>query len=707
MSSYRIFPPEMLTEVQARKELKALAKELAHHDALYYQQDAPTLSDADYDALRQRNEALEKLFPDLVLEDSPSLKVGAKAADGFAKITHLNPMLSLDNAFNGDDIQKFMERVCRFLNLPLTQQIPMVAEPKIDGLSCLLVYENGELVNASTRGDGHVGEDITENVKTISSIPMRLSGDQGQHAQGQTLEVRGEIYMSKKDFEALNNRRLEMGEQPFANPRNAAAGSVRQLDPTITASRPLGFFAYGFGQFEDRELTSHHQRLDLLKAWGFDVNPLIQNCATTDDLVGFHEGLESKRAALDYDIDGSVFKVDSLAWEKRLGTVSRSPRYAIAAKFPPEQGSTKVLDIHIQVGRTGVLTPVAILEPLTVGGVVVSRATLHNQDEIARKDVRIGDQVVVQRAGDVIPQVVKVLNPDSSDRAAPYVFPDHCPACDSKAAKEDGEVAVRCLAGLICPAQAALRVRHFVSKGAFDIEGFGAKNVDLFFEKNLIKTPVDIFTFESRNIAFDTPLEKWDGWGPKSAQKLFEAINAKRTISLDRFIYALGIRQIGQTTAKTLAKNYTSYENWFAKMQEASKGGVDNPAYEALIEIDGIGADMAEDLMYFFSEVHNIEFLQALVGPQIQVQDVVIKDTMGSPVSGKTVVFTGTLETLSRAEAKSQAEALGAKVSGSVSKKTDYVIIGADAGSKAKKAQELGVKVLGEQEWIKLIKSIF
>lgn len=704
MSSYRIFPPEMLTEAQARKELEALAKELAHHDALYYQQDAPTLSDADYDALRQRNEALEKLFPDLVLEDSPSLKVGAKAADGFAKITHLNPMLSLDNAFNGDDIQKFMERVCRFLNLPLTQQIPMVAEPKIDGLSCSLVYGNGELVSASTRGDGHVGEDITENIKTISSIPMRLSGDQGQHAQGQTLEVRGEIYMSKKDFEALNNRRLEMGEQPFANPRNAAAGSVRQLDPTITASRPLGFFAYGFGQFEDRDLTSHHQRLDLLKAWGFDVNPLIQNCATTDDLVGFHEGLESKRAALDYDIDGSVFKVDSLAWEKRLGTVSRSPRYAIAAKFPPEQGSTKVLDIHIQVGRTGVLTPVAILEPLTVGGVVVSRATLHNQDEIARKDVRIGDQVVVQRAGDVIPQVVKVLNPDSSDRAAPYVFPDHCPACDSKAAKEDGEVAVRCLAGLICPAQAALRVRHFVSKGAFDIEGFGAKNVDLFFEKNLIKTPIDIFTFESRNIAFDTPLEKWDGWGPKSAQKLFEAINAKRTISLDRFIYALGIRQIGQTTAKTLAKNYTSYENWFAKMQEASKGGVDNPAYEALIEIDGIGADMAEDLMYFFSEVHNIEFLQALVGPQIQVQDVVIKDTMGSPVSGKTVVFTGTLETLSRAEAKSQAEALGAKVSGSVSKKTDYVIVGADAGSKAKKAQELGVKVLGEQEWIELIK---
>ncbi|HBN22696.1 MAG TPA: NAD-dependent DNA ligase LigA, partial [Holosporales bacterium] len=373
MSSYRIFPPEMLTEAQARKELKALVQELAHHDALYYQQDAPTLTDADYDALRQRNEALEKLFPHLVLEESPSLKVGAKAADGFAKITHLNPMLSLDNAFNGDDIQKFIERVCRFLNLPLTQQVPMVAEPKIDGLSCSLIYENGELVSASTRGDGHVGEEITENIKTISSVPAILSGDEGKHAQGQILEVRGEIYMPKKDFESLNERRFEKGEQPFANPRNAAAGSVRQLDPKVTASRPLGFFAYGFGRFEDRDLTSHHQRLALLKTWGFSVNPLIQECATTVQLVAFHEGLEAKRAVLDYDIDGSVFKVDSLAWEKRLGTVARSPRYAIAAKFPPEQGSTRVLDIHIQVGRTGVLTPVAILEPLTVGGVVVSR----------------------------------------------------------------------------------------------------------------------------------------------------------------------------------------------------------------------------------------------------------------------------------------------------------------------------------------------
>lgn len=704
MSSYRIFPPKMLTEAQARKELKALAQELAHHDGLYYQQDNPSLSDADYDALRQRNEALEKLFPHLVLEDSPSSKVGAKAADGFAKITHLNPMLSLDNAFNGEDIQKFTERVCRFLNLPLTQQIPMVAEPKIDGLSCSLVYENGDLVSASTRGDGHVGEEITENIKTIASIPMTLSGDLGQQAQGQALEVRGEIYMSKKDFEALNKRRLEKGEQLFANPRNAAAGSVRQLDPKVTASRPLGFFAYGFGRFEDRDLTSHHQRLELLRVWGFEVNPLIQECETTSKLVDFHSILESKRAALDYDIDGSVFKVDSLAWEKRLGTVARSPRYAIAAKFPPEQGSTQVLDIHIQVGRTGVLTPVAILEPLTVGGVVVSRATLHNQDEIARKDVRIGDQVIIQRAGDVIPQVVKVVNPNLSSRSMPYVFPDHCPACDSKAAKEEGEVAVRCLAGLICPAQAALRVRHFVSKGAFDIDGFGAKNVELFFEKNLIKTPVDIFTFESRNIGFEAPLEKWDGWGPKSAQKLFEAINAKRIISLDRFIYALGIRQIGQTTAKTLAKNYTSYGNWFAKMQDASRKGEGNASYEALIEIDGIGVDMAEDLMHFFSEAHNIEFLQNLVGPQIQVQDVVVKDTSGSPVAGKTVVFTGTFETLSRAEAKSQAEALGAKVSGSVSKKTHYVIVGADAGSKSKKAQELGVKVLGEQEWVSLIK---
>lgn len=704
MSSYRRFPPEMLTESQARKELEALAQELALHDALYYQKDAPTLSDAEYDALRQRNEALEKLFPHLVLKDSPGLKVGAKAAEGFAKVTHLMPMLSLDNAFNSDDIQKFIERVCRFLNLPLTQQIPLVAEPKIDGLSCSLVYEDGVLVSAATRGDGYVGEDITENIKTISSIPTLLSGDQGKQAQGQTLEVRGEIYMSKKEFEILNKARLEKGGQPFANPRNAAAGSVRQLDPKVTASRPLGFFAYGFGRFEDRNITSHHQRLALLRAWGFPVNSLIKTCTTTAQLVAFHDELERKRATLDYDIDGSVFKVDNLAWEKRLGTVARSPRYAVAAKFPPEQGSTKLADIQIQVGRTGVLTPVAVLEPLAVGGVVVSRATLHNRDEIARKDVRIGDTVLVQRAGDVIPQVVKVVNPEASNRAGPYVFPDHCPACGSKAAKEGGEVAVRCLAGLICPAQAALRVRHFVSKGAFDIEGFGAKNVDLFFEKDVIKTPVDIFTFESRNAGFEVPLEKWEGWGAKSAQKLFDAVNAKRIISLDRFIYALGIRQIGQTTAKTLTKNYISYDNWFVKMQEASAGGAGNPAYEALIEIDGIGSDMAEDLMYFFSEEHNIEFLQSLVGSQIQVEDTAVKDTSGSPISGKVVVFTGTLETLSRAEAKSQAETLGAKVSGSVSKKTDYVIVGADAGSKAKKAQELGVQVLGEQEWIALIK---
>ncbi len=693
------FSPEMLSELQAQKELDALAKELAHHDALYYQKDAPEISDADYDALSQRHRALEKLFPQLISQDSPSLKVGAKAVDGFAKITHLNPMLSLDNAFNAEDMHKFVERVCRFLNLPLDKQIEMVAEPKIDGLACSLIYKNGELMSASTRGDGHVGEEITANIETISSIPTHLSGDKYDHAQGQTLEVRGEIYMSKKDFAALNEARLAKGDAIFANPRNAAAGSVRQLDPTVTASRPLGFFAYGFRRFDDKGLETHSQRLDLLKVWGFKVNSLIQVCKTTRKLWTFHEALEAKRSHLDYDIDGSVFKVNSLGWETRLGTVSRSPRYAIAAKFPPEQGSTTLLDIHIQVGRTGVLTPVAILDPLTVGGVVVSRATLHNQDEIARKDVRLGDTVLVQRAGDVIPQVVKVMNPDRSDRAEPYVYPDHCPACDSKAAQEDGEVAVRCLAGLICPAQAALRVRHFVSKSAFDIEGFGAKNVDLFFDKGLVKTPVDIFTLESRNIG----LGKWEGWGPKSAEKLFEAINAKRTIGLDRFIYALGIRQIGQTTAKTLAKVYTSYENWVEKMVLAANGDEDNKDYQDLIEIDGVGADMAEDLMHFFSETHNIDFLKALVGPQIQVQDLIIEDTSNSPIAGKTVVFTGTLEHLSRAEAKSQAENLGAKVSGSVSKKTDYVIAGAEAGSKAKKAQELGVTILSEEEWGALI----
>jgi DNA ligase (NAD+) len=582
------------------------------------------------------------------------------------------------------------------LNLPLSQEIEMVAEPKIDGLSCSLLYVDGQLKTAATRGDGTVGEDITANIKTIASIPQRLK----LSALPSSFEVRGEIYMAKTDFLALNEARTSVGESPFANPRNAAAGSVRQLDVSVTASRALSFYAYGLGFYAGSlSLENHSDILTLLQESGFAVNPLCRVCDTRAQLWAFHEALEVQRALLDYDIDGSVFKVNNLALEARLGTVARSPRYAIAAKFPPEQASTVIKDIQIQVGRTGVLTPVAHLEPVTVGGVVVSRATLHNQDEIARKDMRIGDIVLVQRAGDVIPQVVRVLDPGRQDRSRPYRFPKMCPACGSHVFREEGEVAVKCGSGLVCPAQASLRLRHFVSKGAFDIEGLGAKIVDLFFEKGLVKTPADIFTLETRAIG----LETWEGWGGKSALKLFEAIDAKRTIALERFIYALGIPQIGQTTAKTLAKSYGSYVAWVSAMCLAAKGP-ETKAYQDLLSIDGIGVDMVSDLMHFFSEQHNLDFLKALVGPQIHVQDAVMPVLTGSPIAGKTVVFTGTLSTISRAEAKDQAERLGAKVAGSVSQKTNYVIVGSDAGSKAAKAHALGVHVLSEEEWLALIK---
>ena len=699
------FPVQELTKKQAQQELANLTAEIEFHDKLYYQKDAPQISDSAYDSLRVRLNEIEKQFPDLVTEHSPSQKVGASVAEGFSKIEHAAVMLSLDNAFDGDDLNSFVDRVCRFLNMPLTSQVEMVAEPKIDGLSCSLTYTDGVLKTAATRGDGRVGEDITENVKTIYGIPHILKDE---HTKGQTLEVRGEIYIGKSDFINLNEERLKSGESEFANPRNAAAGSVRQLDSAVSAARPLKFFAYGFGKFDDRDIETHDQRLQLLKSCGFDVNPLIKICKTRDEMVEYHHELEQLRSGLDYDIDGSVFKVNSLAWEQRLGVISRSPRYAIAAKFPPEQGITKLLDIKIQVGRTGVLTPVAVLEPVNIGGVVVARATLHNQDEIDRKDIRIGDKVVIQRAGDVIPQIVQVVDPDLDGRGEKFNLPEHCPVCDSHTAREDGEVAIRCLAGLTCPAQAALRIRHFVEKGAFDIEGLGSKVVELFFAKEIFKTPVDIFTLEKQNESFDPPLAKWKGWGKKSAEKLFTAINDKREIDLARFIYALGIRHIGQNTGKLLAKEYGSYENWRDKMIAAATPAVTlehDIAYNDLIAIDGIGADMAKDLLHFFSEEHNLDFLNNLVGAQIKVKDYVQPQVSGSAIVGKTVVFTGSMQTLSRAEAKSIAEKLGAKVSGSVSKKTDYVVVGADAGSKAKKAQELGVKILTEQEWSDLIRA--
>lgn len=680
-------------------ELIQLASEIAYHDQLYYQQDQPIIDDHVYDQLRQRNQAIEERFPDLRLPNSPSKRVGAKAATGFQKVKHLTPMLSLDNAFDEEDILHFCERVCRFLGLPLTTPIDLVAEPKIDGLSCSLVYEQGVLKTASTRGDGEVGEDITNNIRTLKDIPHQLAGS---HTQ-QVLEVRGEIYMEKADFMRLNELRDTTGEQLFANPRNAAAGSIRQLDATITAGRPLQFYAYGFGQLNPNGLQTHAERLDLLRSWGFKVNPLVCHCPTLNEVYAYYRALEAQRSSLSYDIDGIVLKVNSLALEQRLGIVSRAPRYAVAVKFPPEQGQTILKEIQIQVGRTGVLTPVAILEPINIGGVVVSRATLHNQDEIIRKDIRIGDTVLIQRAGDVIPQVVRVMNAKDADRAQPYLFPIRCPACGSPVIRPEGEVAVRCSGGLICPAQASLRIRHFVSKGAFDIEGLGARSVELFFNKGLITTPIDIFTLEERNKTLSLPMQEWEGWGIKSVENLFHSIQEKRVISLDRFIYALGIHQIGQVTAKLLATTYQTYTHWFDEMRKAAQDPT-STSYQDLLAIEGMGPGMAMDLINFFLQSHNIDILQQLA-QLLRIQDVIPLVTDGSPIVGKTVVFTGTLVRLSRAEAKTQAEKLGAKVAGSVSTKTDYVIVGADAGSKATKARDLGVKTLSEDEWLDIVNS--
>lgn len=703
MSEIRVHKTSIkdLTLEEARKEVEILSSQLAEHDRLYYLEDAPRISDADYDDLRQRLNAIEAQFPELISAQSVSQKVGVVVGEKFAKVHHEVPMLSLDNAFNAEDLEKFVVRLNRYLNLPLDQEHEFVGEPKIDGLSCSLTYKNGKLVKAATRGDGSVGEDITQNIKTLKDIPEILTGDDFDYTDS-TFEVRGEIYMEKSAFKKLNDARAQEGEAVFANPRNAAAGSVRQLDPQVTASRPLKFFAYGFGSLQGIKFQKHTQRLEFLKQAGFKVNEHIKVLHSRVELASYHQGLEDIRSTLDYDIDGSVLKINDLTLEERLGSLTRAPRYAIAAKFSPEKGITHLLAIDVQVGRTGVLTPVAHLEPLTIGGVVVARATLHNQDEIDRKDIRVGDRVQIQRAGDVIPQVIGAVLEPGKKRSDPFQLPQICPSCGSHTVRKEGEVAIRCPAGLICPAQASLRLQHFVSKSAFDIEGLGAKITDQFFQEGLITTPLDIFTLERRQDKIDPPLKIREGWGDKSVTNLFRSINDKRTIALHRFIYALGIPQIGEATAKQLANRYSSFEKFKAKMQEASTD-LNSSAYQDLIALDGIGVKMVEDLMQFFQEEHNLELLDNLVGPEIQVLDAV-KQQGDALLSGKAVVFTGTLEHMGRSEAKAQAERLGARVSGSVSQKTDYVVCGADPGSKAKKAAELGVKILTESEWLELIK---
>lgn len=681
-----------LTSDTAGIELDLLFAEISSHDKAYHQSDDPVISDAEYDFLRRRLLAIEAKFPLLARPDSPTHKVGAPAAAGFKKVRHAKPMLSLGNVFSEDELQDFVDGIKRFLkdfeNNP-DLKLDLVAEPKIDGLSISLRYEHGQLVQAATRGDGVEGEDVTANARTVADIPHSLPD-----GVPDVLEVRGEVYMSRPEFFALNERQQARGDKPFANPRNAAAGSLRQLDSSITAKRPLSFFAYAWGEVSAEDWTTHSDFIQRLKDWGFSVNPLTQLCDGVAEVLAHYDHIQDQRVGLDYDIDGVVYKVNRLDWQARLGFVSRAPRWAIAHKFPAEKAETILNAISIQVGRTGVLTPVAELEPITVGGVVVSRATLHNADYIVEKDIRVGDRVRIQRAGDVIPQVIEVVDDGKRAGRVPYAFPTNCPVCDSHAMREEGEAATRCTGGLVCAAQAHERLKHFVSRNAFDIEGLGGKHVVTFFDLGLIKTPGDIF-----RISADM-LEGREGWKDKSIVNLLAAIQAKRTIDMPRFVFALGIRHVGQATARLLAKQYGDMEHLRRAMGDAKVIGSD--ALEELLSIDGIGKAMADDLVEFFAEPHNVEVLGDLL-ESVTVEAFTAPSTDGSPVAGKTVVFTGTLETMSRGEAKAKAESLGAKVSGSVSKKTDIVVAGPGAGSKEKKARELGLEVLTEAEWVKLI----
>jgi len=690
----RAIAPERLTAEQATKELAALAAEIARYDSAYHQQDAPTVSDDVYDALRLRNEAIERCFPELKRADSPSDRVGAAPAGGFGKVRHSVPMLSLANAFSADDVRDFATGIRRFLMLGPDQPLEMVAEPKIDGLSVSIHYRDGVLVQAATRGDGQTGEDVTANIRTVSDVPKQLAGGDVPAE----IDVRGEIYMTKQDFLALNRRQEEAGGKLFANPRNAAAGSLRQLDSSITAKRPLRFFAYAWGRVSQPKLLgdTQWQARQRLAAWGFALNGPAKACASVDEMLAHYEAIGAQRAQLPYDIDGVVYKVNRLALHDRLGQVSRAPRWAIAHKFPAERAETTVEAIGINVGRTGALTPVAFLKPVGVGGVIVQRATLHNEDVIAALDIRVGDSVIVQRAGDVIPQVVQVLAERRPPGTEPYVFPEVCPECGSAAVREPGEAVRRCTGGLICEAQAVERLKHFVSRDAFDIEGLGAKNIEEFWAEEMIRSPADLFRLKTH--AAD--IEQREGWGEKSVQKLMAAIEQRRTIALERFVYALGIRQVGQATARLLARHYGSLARLRQQMEAAADPTSD--AHAELVGINGIGPSVATDLVAFFGEAHNRAVLDDLTS-ELVVEDAPAVSESHSPVAGKTVVFTGTLETMSRAEAKARAETLGAKVAGFVSARTDYLVIGGDPGSKAKKAKELGVTVLDEAAWLALI----
>lgn len=690
MSNQATFDFEPLSPAKAKKRHAELCAQIRHHDALYYQKAAPEISDADYDRLRLELEEIERNFPELVTPDSPTQTVGSAPQEGFAEVTHSVPMLSLANAFTEEDVADFLDRVRRFLGLADGTDIAVTSEPKIDGLSFSARYEQGRFMQGATRGDGATGEDITQNLKQVRGLPLVLHGKE----LPDILEVRGEVYMRHDDFGALNAEREREGEPLFANPRNAAAGSLRQLDSRITATRKLHCFVYGWGLWDGEVPETQWEAMQKLAHFGFTVNDRMTRCRAQADILAHYQTIEAIRHELPYDIDGMVYKVDRLDLQARLGAVSRAPRWAIAHKFKAEQAVTRLNRIVVQVGRTGALTPVAELEPVTVGGVVVSRATLHNEDEIARKDIREGDLVTIQRAGDVIPQVVSVDTGKRPKNSKAYGFPTHCPECGSLAVREEGEAVRRCTGGLICPAQAVERLKHFVSREAFDIEGLGKKQVQAFWDDGLIKSPTDIFTLQKRDKQSLTPLRNREGWGEKSAENLFAAIEARRTITLDRFIYALGIRHVGQMTAKLLARHYQSYENWVTQMKAASDR--ESEARQNLCDINGIGEAVAGEVAAFFEEPHNINLLSDL-SAELAITDA--QAPKGGKLSGKTVVFTGNLMYITRAEAKAQAENMGAKVSGSVSKKTDYVIIGDKPGSKARQAAEFGIPVVTEEEW--------
>jgi DNA ligase (NAD+) len=674
---------ETLSQAEAANRLMRLAKEIARHDKLYHDQDAPEISDAEYDALMRENRELEARFPDLVRADSPSRRLGAApTTTGLAKVAHARPMLSLENAFAESEVAEFVTRVKRFLALPSDAFVAMTAEPKIDGLSCSLRYEKGELVLAATRGDGTIGEDVTANARTISDIPQRI-GDTPD-----VLEVRGEVYMSKADFEALNERQEASGGKVFANPRNAAAGSLRQKDPGITAARPLRFLAHGWGELSTRLADTQYEAMKRIEQFGLPVTDLLVRCNNTQELLAHYRAIEKARADLPFDIDGVVYKVDRLDWQERLGQVARAPRWGLAHKFPAEKAETTLEAISIQVGRTGKLTPVGRLKPVGVGGVIVANVTLHNRDEIARLGLRVGDRVRIQRAGDVIPQVIENLTRD--EPREPYAFPDRCPMCDSEAVAEEGEVDVRCTGGLICPAQRFERLRHFVSRGALDIEGLGEKSIAEFIELGWLHSPADIFRLHTHR----DELVQREGWKEKSVDNLLAAIGSKREPDGPRFLFGLGIRHVGIVTAKDLLK-------CFGTVAALRQVATSPDAQVELSSVEGVGPVVAEALVDFFHEPHNQEALDDLlleVSPRPFVSDA--KQTEWS---GKTIVFTGSLETMSRDEAKAQAERLGARAAGSVSAKTDLVVAGPGAGTKLKKAEELGIRVIGEEEWGKIV----